>query len=341
MRTGKPILSELSLNWESEIHICSSKLDQLLGDIQDFSVENRSNEHRKIYTRLLHVLQRVERVPVTYDDRSQLLNLANSLFEKLQSVYNASVQSPVAREVSILDSPNPLIPEVVQAPVNNLGYSSNEGVAQLVDAPISERASNPQAGSSNALHSHHSTAMNVELAARLNELNFATLHRDPSGPSPPPVPLYHHANYVPISRWNLKFDGESSSVSAFLEKVEELRYSRGVSKQQLLQAASEIFTGSALFWFRSIRQTITDWDQLVRKLKDTFLPYDYETSLWNEIRSRTQHKTEKVAVYIAIMENLFSRLPEKPPMHQRVAIIRKNLQPNLVSFSSAHVFISR
>lgn len=57
-------------------------------------------------------------------------------------------------------------------------------------------------------------------------------------------------------------------ITAFLEKIEELRYSRGVSKEQLLKSANEIFTDSALYWFRSVRPTISTWDDLVRKLRD-------------------------------------------------------------------------
>lgn len=47
-------------------------------------------------------------------------------------------------------------------------------------------------------------------------------------------------------------------------------------------------------------------------LRQAFLPCDYEESLWEEVRNRTQGADEPVSIYIAIMENLFRRLPSMP-----------------------------
>lgn len=66
---------------------------------------------------------------------------------------------------------------------------------------------------------------------------------------------------APISKWGVTFD-DTSSVTDFMERVEEVRLSRRVSKQQLLVSAAEIFSERALVWFRSIRNTISTWDDL-------------------------------------------------------------------------------
>ena len=55
------------------------------------------------------------------------------------------------------------------------------------------------------------------------------------------------------------------------------------------------------------------------------LPPDYDEELWREIRSRTQGYSERVAIYIAAMANLFSRLSQPPPGEVRLSTIRKNL----------------
>nr|CAI5864685.1 unnamed protein product [Callosobruchus analis] len=125
-----------------------------------------------------------------------------------------------------------------------------------------------------------------------------------------------------VSRWRLQFDGHSS-VTNFLDRVEELRISRRVSKEQLLRSATELFSKDALYWLRT--QNFRTWDELVRKLREDFLPYDYEVDLWEEIRKRTQGSKEKVVMYVAIMENLFNKLgSSKPKEETRVELIRRN-----------------
>lgn len=134
-------------------------------------------------------------------------------------------------------------------------------------------------------------------------------------------------SFVDVSRWKIQFDGESS-VTNFLERIEELRISRGVSKEQLLSSAPELFTNEALIWFRI--QNFKTWDDLTKSLRESFQPYDYEFDLLEEIRRRTQGSRERVITYIAAMENLFNKLgSSKPTELTRVKLIRRNLLPYL------------
>lgn len=57
------------------------------------------------------------------------------------------------------------------------------------------------------------------------------------------------------------------------------------------------------------------------------MPCDYEHSLWDEIRSRTQGEDEKVAFYISAMQNLFNRLPHIVEETTKLDIIQRNLLP--------------
>lgn len=137
------------------------------------------------------------------------------------------------------------------------------------------------------------------------------------------------ARYVDVSRWRLQFDGESS-VTSFLERVEELRLSRNVSHEQLLRSAVELFTKDALLWFRT--QHFSSWSDLVDKLKRDFQPYDYSLDLWDEIRKRTQGSKERVVTYVAAVENLFNRLGSgKPEEKTRVDWIKRGLLPHIQS----------
>lgn len=139
---------------------------------------------------------------------------------------------------------------------------------------------------------------------------------------------------IDISRWKIVFDG-NSSVTNFIERLEELRLSRGVSKTQLLRSAPEFFSKDALHWYR-IHQ-FTSWDELVHQLKTDFLPYDYEYELLEEIRNRTQGAKEKLITYVSSMENLFNKLgPSKPTEEVRIKMIRRNLLPYLQSQLALH-----
>lgn len=133
---------------------------------------------------------------------------------------------------------------------------------------------------------------------------------------------------VIISKWNLTFDGQSS-LPNFLERIEELREAWNLSKVQVFESAPQLFKGDALIWYRAVKGTIRNWDELTVSLKEAFLPCDYEHELMDEIRQRTQGMDEPVVVFIAVMENLFRRLSRLPSETVRVQSIKRNLQPYL------------
>lgn len=133
---------------------------------------------------------------------------------------------------------------------------------------------------------------------------------------------------VQVYKWGLTFSGteKPEAVVAFLERVEELRVARGASKELLFQSAVDLFTGDAIAWYRSIKSRVHSWEELVGALRVDFLPADFDDLVWEEVRARKHSKGEKVGVYIAVMENLFSRLTIKPDESSRLRIIKKNLQ---------------
>lgn len=135
---------------------------------------------------------------------------------------------------------------------------------------------------------------------------------------------------IPVSKWNFtRFDGDNSRISlnAFLENVEELRRSRNVSPGQLFSSASDLFMGKALIWFRSIRNEVHSWPELVEQLRVQFLPADYNDQLIDEIRKRTQGATESMGIYIAVMTNMFNRLTVPVNEPARLKILLKNIAP--------------
>lgn len=136
---------------------------------------------------------------------------------------------------------------------------------------------------------------------------------------------------IPVYKWGITFDGESSSsLLAFLDRVDELSIARHVDKADLFPSAVDLFSGKALMWFRSIRNSVNDWDSLVALLKKDFLSENYDDDLWEEIRNRQQGRNEPITIFIAQMETLFNRLSKVPSELTKVKYIKKSLLPYYV-----------
>lgn len=129
-----------------------------------------------------------------------------------------------------------------------------------------------------------------------------------------------------ISKWEVRFDG-LTSVTNFMERVEELSHACGITSRQLLHSAIVLFTGVALSWFRSVRENIRTWEELKTKLRETYLSSESEEEIWCDIRNRTQGPNEKTAIFCAHMKNLFRKLSQPPNEDTKLRIIRRNLLP--------------
>lgn len=134
----------------------------------------------------------------------------------------------------------------------------------------------------------------------------------------------------PLHKWTLKFDGTTNkcSVNSFLEQVEELSFAREISKKELYRSAVELFTGQALVWYRYARTKCNNWDELIALLRKDFLPPRHDKDLKEQIIARKQGENEPIVIYIAAMENLYSRLIKSVPATERLEVIRENLLPD-------------
>lgn len=133
---------------------------------------------------------------------------------------------------------------------------------------------------------------------------------------------------VPIKDWGLKFTGRGDiSVNAFLERLDELKIARNADNDDLWRYAIDLFEGDALIWFRANRDHVNNWEELVKHLTLSFQRPYYQEELLEEIKKRTQAKEESVMIYIAVMQNMFNRLPDQISEQQKIAILLKNIQP--------------
>lgn len=137
---------------------------------------------------------------------------------------------------------------------------------------------------------------------------------------------------TPVHEWHLSFSGNKNgmSINSFLERVSEMAGPRNVTEKDLYIGASDLLSGNALIWYRSIKHTVSSWPDLVNRLKIEYLPTGYELKLWNEIRDRLQAEGETVGLFVACMLNLFSRLSNPASEEDKLQIIRSNMLPYFI-----------
>lgn len=133
----------------------------------------------------------------------------------------------------------------------------------------------------------------------------------------------------------LKYNGKSC-VRVFLQRVKEFCTSRNIPTARLLECATEIFSGHALHWFRSVKDDVCTWDELAKLLIADFGKFDYDYRLMSEIRIRTQGDTENIVIYLAIMSELFSRLSQPISEAEKLEIILHNIRPCYTNIIAVH-----
>lgn len=130
-----------------------------------------------------------------------------------------------------------------------------------------------------------------------------------------------------ISELNrLKFDGKTC-VRSFIQRASEYSEARNISDTKLLSFATEIFVDDALHWFRSVKEQVSTWDELVVLLRQDFDKTDYDYRLLSEIRSRTQGELENITIYLSILSSMFARLSKPLLEEDKLEIILHNIRP--------------
>jgi len=160
--------------------------------------------------------------------------------------------------------------------------------------------------------------------------NFNPVQQQPIIHVSPPV-VSCNSNVPAIGDWQVKFNGDGKKLYHFLERISELAQSRRVRDEDLFNSAAELFIGDAFVWYKSIKSSVNDWQSLVVRLKKDFLHSDVEDDLWDQIKSRKQKSNESVAVFIAHLQVLFSRLTTSPAEVTRIKHIKNNLLPEYIT----------
>lgn len=134
-----------------------------------------------------------------------------------------------------------------------------------------------------------------------------------------------------LSKWNIKFNGDSKNVFSFLEKISEYACAREVSEEGLFKGFIELVEGKAFTWYRCVKSSVLNWSDLVDRLKKDFLSPTYEDDIWEQIKLRKQRSGESAVIFFAEIETLFSRISRPVCEATKVKYLRRNLIPEYVS----------
>lgn len=134
---------------------------------------------------------------------------------------------------------------------------------------------------------------------------------------------------IPVNQWRITYngDGKDPHLYSFLNQVDMYQQAEQLSDNELLRSAVHLFGGRAKLWYQSIYDMVDTWEDLVRALKEEFLPGNYEYKMFNDISNRRQKPNESFGEFITHMKSLF-RCSSVPISEQhQLFIVQQNLLP--------------
>lgn len=309
---------QITENIKLELERCSSKLNILSNYISEIIGKPEKNVFRRLVSRLYHVRNRVNLLKnlVLAEDEGVLKDALNQKCSSLLQRLEGQDDLSDSEDLTVEDR------QILQETLGDLGLQ----IIKKLDTKASTFKDNKKPtgdGGFERERDEDGTGNNRGQQNKERVVNpkiFRSSTFDEEFPS--------RRKLVPISQWGLKFSGgDNMSVNAFIERVVELKDARNATNQDLWRYAIDLFDGEALIWYRANREYVDNWDDLVTLLKRTFQKPFYQEELLLEINSRTQGKDESVIIYIAVMQNMFKRLPNRLTEQEKLTIILKNLQP--------------
>lgn len=310
-------------NPSNELLVCEKKLSEIILLVTEVSHSPEHSFYSRIHSRLTHLSNRAKLIiPSEPSDIEKHLTLLKNIQGTLSSL--KQLQREESEEEDLISEHDK---DILQ---KSLGDEAVQIMDQLEKHRISGKSSLLKDGDTENHQNHalHFAVANADLPRTHLEERSPFSHHQGIQRSSTFDNGFCKRKLVPIKDWGVKFSGKGIvSVNAFLERIEELKEARNAADEDLFRYAIDFFEEEALIWFRANKGAITNWAQLVRLLLDTFQHPCYQEELLEEIKRRTQSNQESILIYIAIMQNMFNRLPTPIAETQKLAILKRNLQP--------------
>ncbi|KAJ8930955.1 hypothetical protein NQ314_016190 [Rhamnusium bicolor] len=267
------------------------KLDNLTDLVEVFDNAKGSNEALKLETKFSHTLGRLENMMCDDDGNKQIRKSELwALLLSLMEKFNEKIGIYEKRKVHVA------VPSALSFVEGQVGASTfQRGLAQASRSSSVGDVNSPHASRNIPGHDGGSSKT------------------------------------IPPHKWNIqRFSGDKKagmSINAFLERVEELRVARNVSKDTLFSAGIDLFCEKAYQFYKECRDRVNSWDEMVDEFREEYLSSSYEDELFEELQKRTQHSSETIGVYLAVMASYFNRLRCTISEEAKLKIILKNLHP--------------
>ncbi|KAK4885838.1 hypothetical protein RN001_002109 [Aquatica leii] len=234
--------------------------------IRGVNISRPHDEKRKILCRALDKertsgvsLINLDKYDVSLETQIKEINTLNSIETLIKEFEGSSNDSLYKRLRSRITHVTSRILRLItpddQSDVKNELYAN----ALLFDAELEESRSQSEPINTSTTFSAATPVINVQ----------------------PPI-VNCNSRYTNVSDLNITFNGDPSKLPSFLEHVTDLSKSRKISDDELFNSAVELFVDDAFIWFRSVKNTVSDWTSLVSLLKSEFLPTDYEDQIWEQ-----------------------------------------------------------
>lgn len=137
-------------------------------------------------------------------------------------------------------------------------------------------------------------------------------------------PINYFLKAPNLKSWNISYSGESN-VDDFLLTVKELKSARQVDDGTVIRGFTELLTGNALKFFRSIRHKITDWKSLELEFKSFFQTIDANYILERDIRQLKQLPGQSLSLFLLDIRDMNSRLVHPLDDTTLLEIVKHNL----------------
>lgn len=271
----------------TELRTVEAKLAEVDGLLESVSGNKSDNEYKRVETKLIHIIGRVQRVEPKDDEQSNVKSVL--LASALERYSDLELRARKWKDGMKKDGNEP--------PKTPKGAGTSTDETQ----PEPEEKCEDDNESSHFSSSH--LPLNTQVIIKKTQ-----------------VPIRDW-------RLKFYGTNSGLSVNAFLEEVESLRIARNVSYEDLVRSAVDFFEGPALIWYKANRNKLTNWQSLIFALREEFEPFDYCDRLWDEIKSRTQGRDEKFGHFISVMKNYFARLPKEPSEEEKLRVLLNNIQP--------------
>lgn len=135
---------------------------------------------------------------------------------------------------------------------------------------------------------------------------------------------------LPIHEWKIRYDGsdQGRQLNEFLKEVEFNARSEGFSKQELYNSAYHLFQGKARSWYMEINSNneLETWENLVKELKQEFLPPDLDFYYERQAHMRKQRQNERFQDYFLDMTRIFRNLTCPIDEEKKFNMIFRNLR---------------